>query len=151
MTSPPETDREYAYFSAIGSGDTSGISELLDLSPWEQWNVGDEYERREKLFIRRSSAWQLNSGLDDTRPIEEHLHSLLGRLQPRKLQLLQLATQFKLQFVCVSYAYQSCSFEIPMEVQRSATELGINFWFDGYCFGDIHEEITELRSELNAK
>ena len=45
---------------------------------------------------------------------------------------------------CVSFAYQSFSWELDFEAQTKATELGIGFWFDAYSFGDHHDEMVEL-------
>lgn len=148
MSSPPETDREYAYFRATGLGDTSKIEALMNLSSSEHWNVGDEYERRDRTFKRMSSCWQLDSGYKDTEVLEKHIEALLGILTPKIGILQQLKAEYRLQIVCVSFVYQSFSFELPFELQKIATNLGIGFWFDSYSFGDTHEEMLELREQL---
>ena len=149
MSSPPESDREYAYFRAIGTGNTRAVEISMDLKRTEHWNVGDEFERKNKIFKRRSSCWKLESGYDDTNRLELHIEALLNKLTPKSNILNKIQSEYKLQIVCVSFAYQSFSFELPFEMQKTATNLGIGFWFDSYSFGDHHDEIVELREQLN--
>lgn len=120
----------------------------MNLSSSEHWNVGDEYERRDKTFKRRSSCWRLDSGYQDTEILEKHIEALLHKLTPKIEILRQLQCEYRLQIACVSFVYQSFSFELPFELQKMATNLGISFWFDSYSFGDTHEEMLELREQL---
>ena len=148
MSSPPETDREYAYFRAIGVGDVKQIDQAMNLSGSEFWNVGDTFQPRDIVFTRKSSCWQLDSGHDDKEDLEKHVEALLSKLSSKVEVLRSISSEFQLQIVCVSFTYQSFSFELPFELQRRATNLGISFWFNFYPFGDIHEEIVALREEL---
>lgn len=148
MASPPETDRQYAYFRATGLGNTEFIDDLMKLDSSEYWNVGDQTDRLVRNFKRKYSCWKLDSGLDDTHELEKHIESLLLKLWPKLEILNQIRPEYHLQIVCVSHVYQSFSFELPFEQQKQATNLGISFWFDSYSFGDLHEEVTELRVQL---
>ena len=148
MTRQPETDRQYAHFVLVGMDDTSAIDDLLKLKAVQRWNAGDEYQKRGNTLSRRSSHWKLESGLDDTRPLVDHIAALLDLLASRRVALLELGTSFDLKIVCVSYAYQSFGLELPFELQRLATTLGVRFSFAAYSYGDIHEEISELRTHL---
>lgn len=149
MPSPPETDRQYAYFRAVGVGDAKNIDDLMKLDGGESWNVGDDFERLNRTYKRKYSCWQLNSGYDDTHRLEVHIEALLTNLDPKLDILNTIRAEYQLQIVCVSHAYQSFSFELPFEQQKWATNLGISFWFDSYNYGDLHEEISELRAQLN--
>jgi len=151
MSSPPETDRQYAYFRAIGEDDPAQITRLLGFEPSECWRLGDAFERRGHTFRRRTSSWTLNSGLQDTEALDLHIDALLRRLGPRRDELLKLRVKFKTQIVCVGYSYQSFSWELDFDAQRTATALGIGFWIDAYSFGDLHEEMVELREQLKAR
>lgn len=151
MSSPPETDREYAYFRAVGTEDPSFVSNLIQLEPNEVWKLGDSFERRGHKFIRRSSQWKLDSGLTDQDVLSDHLSALLRRLEPQHDGLLRVKEKFKTQFVCVGFYYQSFSWEMDFDLQRRATALGIEFWFDTYSFGDHHEEMVELREQLDVR
>ncbi|MFK0689036.1 DUF4279 domain-containing protein [Mesorhizobium sp. IMUNJ 23033] len=151
MSSPPETDRQYAYFRAIGEDNPAEVTSLLGVEPNECWRTGDVFERRGHTFRRKSSSWRLDSGLEDTEALDRHVEALLTKLTPRKDELLRVRVKFKTQIVCVSYSYQSFSWELDFDVQRSATALGIGFWIDAYSFGDHHEEMVALREQLKAR
>lgn len=151
MASPPETDRQYAYFRAVGEDDPAEIISLLGFEPSECWRLGDVFERRGHSFRRRSSSWKLNSGLEDTEALDLHIDTLLRRLSPRRDELLKVRVKFKTQIVCVSHVYQSFSWELDFDAQRIATALGIGFWIDAYSFGDHHEEMVELREQLQVR
>lgn len=147
----PQTDRQYARFVALGMGDPSEITQLLVIEPTESWKVGDKFERKGHSFERRSSMWLLASGHDDTHSLEDHIEALLRRLGPRRNALLDIATRYDIKISCVSYSYQSYDFELPFGLQRSTTELGVGFRFSAYDYGDQHEEIVELREQLNVR
>ena len=151
MSSPPETDREYAYFQATGVDDPNQISEALKLEPNELWKVGEAFERRGHTFHRRSSCWKLESGLTDQDALSEHVEALLHVLEPNRDGLLRIRNKFLTQFKCVGFYYQSFSWELDFDLQRRATALGISFWFDTYSFGDHHEEMVELREQLDVR
>lgn len=148
MSSPPETDREYAYFRAVGTEDPSFVSNLIPLEPNEVHQLGDPFERRGQTYFRKASLWKLDSGLSDQDALSDHLLALLGRLEPHHDGLLRVKEKFKTQFVCVGFYYQAFSWEMSFDLQRRATALGIEFWFDTYSFGDYHEEMVELREQL---
>lgn len=136
---------------ALGMGDPSEITQLLGIEPTESWKVGDKYERRGHSFKRRGSMWLLKSGFDDTHSLEDHIEALLRKLEPHRNELLDIGTRYSTKISCVAYVYQSFGLELPFDFQRRATELGIGFSFSGYSFGDLHEEIAELREELNVR
>ncbi len=151
MTSPPTTDREYAYFRATGTDNVSEISKKLGLEPDEAWNVGDNFERRGHQFKRRTGSWEIGSGLDDQLDLDAHIDALLWKLTKHQPALLEIGTRFKTQIVCVSYNWQSFSWELTLEHQKSAASLGISFLIDAYSYGDHHEEMVELREQLNVR
>jgi len=151
MTSPPETDREYAYFSATGVGDAKIVDDLMNMNNSEYWNIGDQFELMERKFSRKYSCWRLDSGYDDTHEVEKHIEALLLKLGPKLETLNKIRPEFELKITCVGYTYQSFGFELPFELQRQATSLGIGFSFDFYPFGDIHEDIVEMRAQLKLK
>lgn len=150
MTSPPETDREYAYFQAVGDDNPDIITKKLGIEPSESWKLGETSERRGQIITRRSSRWKLDSGLNDQSLLNDHLSALLEQLQPKSQELRNIREKFKTQLVCVGYYYQSFTFELDFETQHKATELGLSFHFDTYSFGDYHEEIMELREQIKS-
>lgn len=96
MTSPPETDREYAYFRVIGVDDPTEITELLGIEPHESWHVGEEFTpgRGNVTLHRRSSSWRLDSGLTDQEPMSSHIEELLNKLERHSNSLWLLRKKF---------------------------------------------------------
>lgn len=148
MPSPPETDREYAYFRAVGVFSPDEITQCLGIEPIECWEVGDKHERRGRTFKRRNSSWQIESGLLDTSPLNAHLDALLRKLEPLRNELLHIGTFAKLQTVCVGHYYQNFCWELDRAYVTRAASLGLGYWFDTYDYGDLHEEISEMREQL---
>lgn len=151
MSSPPVTNREYAYFQAVGLFDPADISKAIGIEPCECWSVGDAFERRGHKFRRRDSKWRLESGLDDTEPLDRHVDTLLTRLAPHRMGVLEAAAMAKLQIVVVGYYFQSFSWELDFHHQQLATALNIGFWFDTYSCGDHHEEMVEMREQMGIR
>ncbi|WP_158969222.1 DUF4279 domain-containing protein [Chachezhania sediminis] len=148
---PPTLDRQYAYFRVTGLFDPADVTKAIGIEPTEAWAVDDKYSRNGRSFSRHSSKWTLGSGLDDTRLLDDHLEALLFRLERRYSGVLQASTLGHLQFVCVSYSYQSFSWELDFRHQQRATALHIGFWIDSYGHGDVHEEVVELREQLGLR
>lgn len=151
MSHPPATNREYAYFCASGLFDPEEITELIGLEPTEFWSAGDQFVRRGHHRTRRGSHWKLDSKLPDTEPLSDHIEAILNRVSPHRIGLLKASTKAKLQIVCVGYYYQSFSWELKLDSQRLATDLNITFCFDIYNFEDPHEEMVEMREQLNVR
>ncbi|MHA7774178.1 DUF4279 domain-containing protein [Roseibium sp. M-1] len=148
MVAPPETDREYAYFHAIGSEDATIVTGILKLEPSSVWNVGDTFEVKGNTHLRPGSSWRLDSGLLDRDPLSDHVAELLRRLEPKKNQLQELQSGFRTEIVCVAFVHSSFDWTLEFDLQRRATSLGISFRFDFYPFGDLHEEIVGMRELL---
>ena len=151
MSSSAAVDREYAYFRAVGHFAPADITGCVGVEPSESWSEGEEFTRRGHTLKRRGSSWILRSGLNDTEPLTKHVDALLRELAPRRSGLLEASSMAKLQIVCVGYYGQSFSWELETEHVRLAGALNIGFWFDAYSYGDLHEEITELREQLGVR
>ena len=151
MSNSADTDREYAYFRAVGSFDPAEMTGVLGIEPSECWSTEDEFEIRGNTFNRRSSSWKLDSGHGDNEGLDIHISALLGTLSSQRDGLLRASTIAKLQIVCVGFYYQSFSWEPNFEHQKELTALGVGFWFDTYSFGDYHEEMVELREQVGGR
>lgn len=92
MASPPLTNREYAYLRIIGKGDHKIITDTLGIEPTNAWNEGDDNPRNNRP--RKFTSWQLESGLDDTNPVKDHLEKLFAKLEPIQQKLLSLSQWF---------------------------------------------------------
>ncbi len=145
------TQRQYAYLSASGLVDPQLISDGLAIQPDRVFKLGDPIPNKHssKTVRRRKSHWRLDSQLADTEPLDEHVNALLRRVTPHKDRLLDLQEHFQFEIVCVCTG-GNFSFSTTLEMQRLATACGITFWFDIYPDTGPHEEIMELRDQLNA-
>ena len=151
MTSPPVTNREYAYFEARGAEDPARVTALLGMEPDSGWHLGDPFEVGCRTLRRRGSRWRLDSGLDDTQALDGHIAALLARLEPLGEALAEVRGAFTTRIVCVAYSYQSFGWVLDVETQRRAVALGLGFEFDLYAFGDHHEEIVALREQVGLR
>ncbi|MDR2688255.1 MAG: DUF4279 domain-containing protein [Azoarcus sp.] len=140
MTSPPLTDRQYAYFRISGPGTHEEITALLGLRPSEAWNVGDMNPRTGKP--RKFMSWRLGSGLDDMHPLDEHIKYLLLWLKNKAENLRQLWVEYDLTLQCVGYfAPSGHGVHFSRETIRQAAQLGLAFDLDFYYMDDHGHEI----------
>ena len=94
MTSPPLTNREYAYFHVSGPGTHEQITEILGLKPSEAWNVGDTNPQSGKPC--KFMSWRLSSALNDTQPLDLHIQNLFLFLHPKVDALRRLWVEYDL-------------------------------------------------------
>src|SRR5689334_5756370 len=105
MSMPSLTRREFAYLSISGPGTHETVTERLGLKPTEAWNIGDINPRTGEP--RRFMRWQLKSGLDDTRSLDEHITSLLHFLGHKASEMRQLWVDYDLVLECVGYSLRA--------------------------------------------
>ncbi len=136
MASPPITDREYVYFKIMGdSGAHIEITDLLKLEPTNAWNKGDINIKNNKP--RKFTSWQLESGLNDTHPIQEHLDALFKILVPLQCELLNLSKKFDICFQCVGYFHPSGhGIHLDKSTVQKASAFAASFDMDFYYISD---------------
>ena len=140
MTSPPLTNREYAYFHISGPGTHEAITERIGLNPSEAWNVGDINPRNGQP--RKFMSWRLSSYRDDKQPLGEHIESLLLYLHPRADVLRALWVDYDLILVCVGYFPPSGhGMHFNREQVRQAAQLGLALDLDFYYVDDHEHEL----------
>ncbi len=140
MASPPLTNREYAYFRITGKGSHSKITKVLGLEPTNKWSEGDINPRNK--FPRKFMNWNLESGLDDTHPIEEHIKKLFSVLEPLETLLLELGKEYELYIQCVGYFPASGhGIHIDREMIKKACMLGLAFDLDFYYVSDYGHDL----------
>src|SRR5687767_1678855 len=101
MSKPALTSREFCYVFIPGPGSHEAVSERLGIAPSEAWNIGDISPRTGRP--RKRMTWKLESGLDDSRPMSEHMASLLLALRPRTEEVRALWVDYELILQCVGY------------------------------------------------
>jgi len=134
MTSPPLTNREYAYFHVTGPGRHEIITEKLGISASESWAEGDPRPRGGTYQFMR---WCLSSGLDDKEPLDQHIEALLAILTTRSQVLRELSADYSLTIQCVGYYPPSGhGAHLSRDVVRTASQLCLAFDFDFYYVDD---------------
>ncbi|NVK21035.1 MAG: DUF4279 domain-containing protein [Kangiellaceae bacterium] len=141
MASPPLTDREYAYLRISNEdGSHSEITEILKLEPTNCWNKGDI--NRANNRPRNQVSWQLESGLDDTHPIEEHLDKIFSILTPLKSELVKLSDKYNICIQCVGYYHPSQhGIHLDHSTLEKAYSIGASFDFDCYFVDDYGHDL----------
>jgi hypothetical protein len=135
MSSPPLTDREYAYIVITGPGRHETITQRLGLEPSEAWNVGDQNPNHGKIC--KTMQRRLKSGLDDTHRLNEHVESLLLWLGPKADALRELCLEYDITLQCVGYYPPSGhGAHFNRETILQAASLGIALDLDFYYVDD---------------
>ncbi len=136
---PPLTSRELAYVIITGSGTHEAITQRLGLNPSEAWNAGDINPRTGQP--RKRTCWRLESGHDDTRPLDEHIRSLLSMVGTKAAEMRHLWVDHDLYLQCVGYYPRSSGsgMHFDREVVRQAAQLGLAIDCDHY-FVDDHDD-----------
>ena len=135
MSSPPLTDREYAYIVITGPGRHETITERLGLEPSEAWNVGDQNPNNGKIC--KTMQWRLKSGLDDTHRLNEHVESLLMCLGRKADALRELWLEYDVTLHCVGYYPPSGhGAHFNRDTIRRAASLGMALDLDFYYVDD---------------
>lgn len=140
MTSPPLTHREYAYIHVTGPGTHEEVTALLGIKPSAAWNAGDITPRTGKP--RKRMGWCRSSGLDDTRPLAEHIRALLTWVQPKASDLRLLWVGHDLTLQCVGYFPPSGhGMHFDREQVRQAAQLGLALDLDFYYLDDHGHDV----------
>ncbi len=140
MTSPPLTIREHAYFKVTGPGAHEAITKLIGFKPSEAWNIGDISSRDGKP--RKHMRWILSSDLDDTKPLREHIGTILLYLKPKTDTLRSLGLDYDLTLQCVGYFPASGhGAHFDREQIRQIAQLGLALDLDFYYVDDHEHEV----------
>lgn len=140
MASPPLTDRKYAYFKVTGYGDCNQVTNILKLEPTKSWSQGEIDTRRNKP--RRIMFWALESGLNDQSPIEDHISTLLNKLEAKADCIANLPIDFAKLIQCVGYFPASeHGLHLPSEVIKRLANLGLDIDYDFYYISDNGHEL----------
>ena len=139
MTSTPPIIREYAYFQVTGPGTHEAVTDCLGLRPDDAWNVGDINPRNGKA--RTFMSWCLNSGLDDTQPLNMHIENLFLYLHTKADCLRTLWVDYDLTLVCTGH-FPQCGhgMHFDREKIRKAAQLGLAFDLDFYYVDEDTDE-----------
>ncbi len=124
---------------SLGQGATKRLPSSSRSEPSDAWNVGDVNPANGKP--RKFMGWRLDSGLDDTKALREHIEPLLLFLGVKADALRELWLEYDLTLQCVGYYPASGhGVHLDREVVRRAAQLGLAFDFDFYYVDDPEKE-----------
>jgi len=97
-------NEQYAYFTVSGDFDPAVITQQLGMQPSESWQKGDLNERTR--YERKSSRWSLNSRLDHSADLEEHVRDVLDQIRHHAATIRRIGQEFKCWIQLVGYFYK---------------------------------------------
>jgi hypothetical protein len=127
----------HVYFGVFDFGDDPrAVSEIMGLEPTEAWVKGEHYSASSPGARRTHSRWALESGLDEGEPLEGHIRALLARLEPKQVEIRQVAERFTARIGVAQYFYEmNPGFRIESDILERLANLGLPIDFDQYCLG----------------
>jgi hypothetical protein len=137
MSSHDEPTRhEYTASLRVWS-ETLGLAELTDQlgEPSKGHDVGDPISSRRPDSGRRKHAmWMLESGLDRTRPLDEHIEALLEAVEAQSEAFEAIREKSRIDVFCGPFSGDGAQGGFTLEPQLSArlAALSLPVGFDVY-------------------
>ena len=78
------------------------ITAKVGIIPSEIWRVGDLISQRATIR-HKHNGWSVNSKLEKSADLEDHVQSVLEQLQPGWLSLVELCKRYYAEIECVIY------------------------------------------------
>jgi hypothetical protein len=122
------------------------VTAALGITPSFGHAKGDPFPKRPGR-LHETGVWGLQSPLEETVDLEEHLLWLLDALEPRldELRRLEAATACRLDFYCSYFcADASCGFDVPpstlSRIAALGATFGVSFWASADAWGNADSE-----------
>jgi hypothetical protein len=96
-------NEHYAYITVVGDFDPETITARVGLKPSEAWTKGEQNERTHRE--RKFSRWSLNSRLERSASLEDHLKDVLEQALPKTEQFRQVGEEYQVGVQLVGYFY----------------------------------------------
>ncbi|MEO9971583.1 MAG: DUF4279 domain-containing protein [Hyphomonadaceae bacterium] len=139
---------QYAYLCITGAGSSQKITDVLGLKPTKEWSEGDPWIRSGQNTKRFFMHWDLESGLEHSADLNDHIRAIMMKLRSKRSAVLELVGPYDVKITCVSYDRTNFSFELDFGLQRQLTDFGIRLWFDTYLASDPHALVQDLRQQI---
>ncbi len=137
-------NEQYAYFTVVGEFAPADISARLNLLPTNSWKKG-ELNPTTKLE-RKLSRWSLYSELDHSKPLEEHIESVLVQLSAEREKVSRLSSEMDAGIQIVGYFYSDYpGFGLNRETVAQLAELNLSIDCDFYYLYSDKREDSECR------
>jgi len=87
-------------------------------------------------------SWNLESGLDDTHPIEKHIERLLEILEPLENELAKLSKNYEVYIQCVGYfPASSYGLSVSKNLIEKLHRLSLSLDYDFYFVEDYGHDL----------
>jgi Domain of unknown function (DUF4279) len=117
-------NEQYAYLTVVGDFSPESVTTKLGLEPSEAWKKG---ERKERTHLERKfSRWSIESRLERSASLEDHLKDVLKQLMPNAEQIRQVGTEYQVWIQLVGIFYKDYpGFGMDKEVISGLAQLNI--------------------------
>jgi hypothetical protein len=110
--------------------DPEFISGVLGTAWDRAWRIGDI--RPNTIIQEKLNGWILNSGLEQTRSLDEQIKALLLKTGPLKHQIKRCLVGDSIEMSCVIYADSPPALNFPEAVIAEIGDLGASLDIDLY-------------------
>jgi hypothetical protein len=131
------SEQFWIYFTLVGDFEVASVTRELGLVPTEGWTSSRNDERK-------MSRWSLESRLNETTSVSEHIQDVINQLASCSDKVLALRRRFNGWIQVVGHFYSdSSSFHVDAGVlaQCSALQLGIDV--DFVYFNEVKRESVQ--------
>ena len=127
-------EKNYAYISITGTGNTSEVTEFLGLEPTSSWNVGD---LRKNASPYEFARWDFKVVAFEKEFLDEALTAVVQFIEENNLQLVRVPAEFEACIQCVGFHEQrSPGFHLSRELLAKLGSIGVAIDFDLYCHAE---------------
>ncbi len=124
-------NEQYAYLTIFGDFDPETITSWLGLAPTECWIKGSRNEKTH--FERKFSRWSLNSRLDRSESLENHVRDVLKQTAERAEQIREIGKQYGTSMQLVGWFHSDYpGFGMDQEMIANLARLDVGFDCDFY-------------------
>ena len=133
-------NEQYAYLTVVGDFRPESVTAKLGLEPSEAWKKGDQNERTH--LERKFSRWSIDSRLERSASLEDHVRDVLEQVLPNADQIRQVATECKVWVQLVGFFHNNYpGFGMDRELISGLAQLNIGVDCDFYyLYSDSRED-----------
>jgi hypothetical protein len=124
-------NEQYAYITVVGDFDPETITTQLGLKPSEAWIKGERNDRTH--LERKFSRWSLDSRLERSASLEDHVKDVLEQAVPRADQFRQVGEQYGVHVQLVGFFYNDYpGFGLDQDTISGLARLNVSIDCDFY-------------------
>jgi Domain of unknown function (DUF4279) len=133
-------NEQYAYLSFTGDFDPASITDQLGMQPSESWIKGSRSERTH--LERKFSRWSLNSRLERTASLEDHVRDVLEQTLSVAEQIRHIGETFTAYVQLVGWFHNDYpGFGLDSELISGLAQLNVGIDCDFYyLYSDRRED-----------